>query len=798
MIRSVKLALRRIRQTPWSSLAVIAISGVGIAGVTSVFSIVNTAWLRPLPNEWESRLVRITGVSPKRLVNSSVPIDVARDVKRGIGDRADVAAFDEREVLVRVADSTFRTYRTAIDEALLRVVRVHPSSGRAPTLAEYESDAPVSLVSEAFWRGELAENAFRQGVVVEVDGVRREVIGVMPADFRFHSRASVWVPLPHDVESVSLVAEIGNDQSRGDIEMLGNRALASRRTDGARGRVWYIVLQDMQFRGKSSLSISLAQGFFVVSALLLLAAALTAGSLLQARTLRRQRGYATALALGASRAGLVRDAIVEHTLFAVPAALLALGLTSMAVRAVKSSLPRGLPGWVQFGLDWRVLAFVSGVMAIVIILYALATARDMSRIEPVGALAEANSALTPSARRSRRGAAIVRWQVLLTSPLVVAASIVASLHAAVAWGGNTADFQRSLDAVFVLGDAQQATLSVRTRMTDQLADQLARDPRISLVSRYGQPLGLRGGRDFVGSQLFDGDLAEGRVLEAAPTWQFGTDSAYFTAHEQPLLRGRHFAPADSARAAVAMIVEASHAAALWGGADAIGRRVHIGSAEGPLAEVTGVVADRMEPTIVGGRLVLTGRRQYYLSRWQLTDGQPRVRLRATSDTSEAIAALAQASAALDPSGVVYHWSPAAEQRLRMLPLRLVTSILVTVAFFVHVLALVGLFALARLRIADRRQELGVRLAVGAPPQSLLTMVVKDACAEIVPALLVGAVLSSLIGAFAWRVTAISPATVLRILFATLGASTAVLLGAVVMSSRRYLTVSPVELLRSRY
>lgn len=799
MIRSVRLALRRIRQTPWSSLAVIAVSGVGIAGVASVFSIVNTAWLRPLPNEWESRLVALVGVDPQRLVRWPVPPDVARDMRRGIGDQADIAGFDERSVRVRIADRSFRAHRTAIDESLLRILRVHPSSGRAPTRAEYESDAPVVVVGEDFWRRELGENAFREGVVLEVDGVRRAVIGLMPGDFRFRFRSSLWIPLPRAIESVSLVAEIRNGRSRGDIESLGDSALASGGRDRSRAGAWQLSVQDLQFRWKNRASMSLAKGFFVVSALLLLAAALTAGSLLQARTLRRERGHATALALGASRLDLVRDSIVEHTILAVSAAVLAIGLTSVLVRAVESSLPRDLPGWMEFGLDWRVLAFVSCVMATVIVLHALATAREMARIEPARAMAEADSALTRAVKGSRRGAAIVRWQMVLVPPLVVSASIVASLHAAVAWGGDAAGLDRSVDAFIRLDDARQEDLSVRTRLTDQLAERLGRDSRIELVSRYGQPLGIRGGRDFVGFGLFDADRSEARILEAEIPWTYATDSAYFAIHAQPIVAGRHFARRDSLEAVLAMIVETSHAGVLWGGADALGRRVRIGGADGPLAEVVGVVTDRNEPTFSGSRLVLTGRRQIYLSRWQLVDGQPRVSVRATSDVDGAIAALADAGAAVDPSIEVFNRGSLAEvQRFALLPLRLVTSILVAVAVFVHVLALVGLFALAGMRIADRRQELGVRLAVGAPPRSLLMMLVRDAWTEVVPALLIGTVLSCVVAVRAWQITTLSAETLMHVVFVSLGASTAALLSAVTMSSMIFLTISPVELLRKRY
>lgn len=798
MARSVRLALRRIRRTPWSSLAVIAVASVGIAGVASVFSIVNTAWLRPLPNEWQNRLVRVSGVDPQRFVRWIIPRDVAMDVRRGIGDQADIAAFDVRSTQVRIKDSTFRTYRTAIDEAFLRVLRVHPLWGRAPTREEYESDAPVVLVDEAFWRRELGETAFREGVAIEVDGVRRAVIGVMPADFRFDSRAPLWVPLPQEIESVSLLAEIYNDRSRDDIESLGNSALASGGTGEARDDAWQVSVQDVQFRGKNDVSMSLATGFFIVSALLLVATALTAGSLLQARSLRRHRGHATAIALGASRSALLRETIVEHSMLATSAAVIGTGLTSIAVRALESSLPRDFPGWVEFGLDWRVFAFVAGVMGIVILLHALATARELVRVEPARALAEANSALTPAARRSLRGSAIVRWQVVLVSPLVVAASVVASQHAAVAWGENTTDLQRSVDASAYLHDTTKKDLSVRTRLTDQMAERLERDPRIELVSRYGQPLGLRGGRAFVGSLLFDADRVAGHALEADVPWMYATDSAYFAIHAQPILHGRYFTRTDSLRSSLAMIVEASHAVALWGSVDAIGRRARIGGADGPLAEVVGVVTDRREPTFTGNHLVLTGRRQIYLSRWQVVDGQPRLGVRAASDANDAMAALDDAGAAVDPSIEVFSWSLAERQRFALLPLRLVTSILMAVAVFVHALAFVGLFALARLRIADRRQELGIRLAVGAPPRSLLMMLVKDAWTEVVPALLVGTVLSSAVAVVAWQVTTLSAETVVQLLFVSLGASMVALFGAVAMASARFLTFSPVDLLRSRY
>lgn len=799
MVRSVRLALRRIWRTPWSSLAVVAVSSVGIAGVSSVFSIVNTAWLRPLPNEWENRLVRLVGIDPQRWVRWPVPRAVARDVRRGIGDQADIAAFDERSVLVRTAGRTVRVHRTAMDEALIRVLRVHPSSGRAPTRAEYESDAPVVLVGENFWRGEMSENEFREGVVMEVDGVRREVIGLMPADFRFHSRASLWIPLPHDVESVSLLAEIPRDRSRGDIEALGNSALAS---DGAarssaRARAWEISIRDVRFRGKNEISMSLAQGFFIVSTLLLLVSSLTAGSLLQARSLRRQRGRATALALGASRFALLRDSIAEHTILAAAAAAVGVGLTWIAVRTLESNLPQELPGWVQFGLDWRVLLFVSCVMVLVIVLHALSTARELARIQPATALAESNSALTPATKRSRRGAAIVRWQVVVGLPLVVSASIIASQQAAVAWGGDESGLKRSADAFLVLHDARQADLRALTQLTDEVAKRLEEDPRIDLVSRYGQPLGLLGGRVFAGFGLFDADRGGREMLEAEVPWGYATDSAYFAIRAQPILHGRHFARSDSLEEVLAMIVEASHAATLWGTGNAIGRRVRLGGGDGPLAEVVGVVADRREPTFSGNHLVLSGRRQIYLSKWQLIDGQPRVSMRASSEAAEVIAALSDATAAVDPRIEAVHRNLAESRRLALLPLRLVTSILVVVAIFVLTLATIGLFALARMRITDRRQELGVRLAVGASPRSLLMMLIKDSWTEIEPALLAGTVLSIMVAAGARQFTTTSAESVVWLLLGSVATSTIALFGAVSMSSTSFLTLSPVEMIRSR-
>lgn len=278
---------------------------------------------------------------------------------------------------------------------------------------------------------------------------------------------------------------------------------------------------------------------------------------------------------------------------------------------------------------------------------------------------------------------------------------------------------------------------------------------------------------------------------------FGADSAYFVIQARSMIRGRHFTRSDSSASTLALIVEASHATALWGSVDVLGRRVRIGAADGPLAEVVGVVSDRTEPTFSGNRLVLTGRRQFYLSRWQLVDGQPRLMVRARADADDAIAALTAAGAAVDPSIEVYPLRLADVQRLVLLPLRLVTSILVVVAVFVHALSFVGLFALVRMRIADRRQELGVRLAVGAAPRALSSMLMKDVGKEIAPAILLGTVLSLAVAAFARTVTTMPMATGWTLVIVSLGVSLIALLGAVVMSSSMFLTVTPVELLRSR-
>ncbi len=819
-MRDTRIGTRRLRKEPWSSTAIVLVVAVGIACVTSVFSLVNSAWLRPLPFVSAEQLVLLRSVSPQRYHSIEIPLTLVPELRQRVRDVAALAVFDERQTTVRLNGGLMRINRTRIDEATLALLQVVPIHGRVPTSREFASQSRVALISDSLWRTNFASGLAHADTTIEIGGTLHRVIGVMPDDFRFHTRAVIWTPLtmdsllaqhertaPVDDDSPALghvIARLGSGMTRDSLARRILNDSAPRDAGSLAQSGWRLGVDDVIDRGQSTAGYSLAAAAFFVTAVVLLVVCANVMNILLARGHSRRREMALSAALGASAARLLRQLLTECLLLAAAAGLLGTVLSAIGVQLMLRSIPRqGFPGWLRFGVDWRVLVFAFAISMFAMLLFGLLPAREASRIDPIRVIHDGES-LGITGRGSRAWSArLISVQLALSLVLVVASVLMVADYRALLEVAPTYPAEQMIELRPLLDEPRSGDLAYQEAHTKALARALRHDPRVAAVSVYSDARHVRAtpGSDRTAVSSDNRFFAAGdttrELWRPQGSWPviLAVDTAYFCLYRRRFVRGRGFAAVDSTGGPLAVVLNQRLAKEAFGNISTIGQTVRIG-ADGPVAEIIGVVADVPRLRFVGGRLSYEAPHEIFLADVQAESGYTFVAIEAHAPIDSVAAAVRNASVALDSMVLLSDVHSLADNAKRALtPLRLLGTVLSIVAALTLGIASLGLFGLVRVATQQRQREIGIRLALGATPGQVERLLLRDALRDTRAGLIGGALIAAVL------VSAMLPRLAMGtfvLLEATL--ATALILGAVVLMAcwipvRRASRMNPNEVLR---
>ncbi|HSS19163.1 MAG TPA: ABC transporter permease [Pyrinomonadaceae bacterium] len=754
--QDLRYGARMLLKAPSVSIVATIALALGIGANTAIFSVVNAVLLRPLPfahseqlmNVWETDSVR-----GSQRGSASYPNFVDwRDQSHSFEYMASYHTADF--ILTGRGDST-RLQAAVVNADLFSLLGAAPVLGRAFRTAEDKpgQDGRVVLLSQQLFqkRFNADPNIVNQSVVL--DGKPFTVVGVMPQSFQFPVQnvpVDFWTTVAIDREGedpssdsrgahyMDVIARlkpgVSRDQAQAEMTAIGNR-LEQQYPDKNLHRNIRLepTLEALVGDIRPALLILLG----AVGCVLLIACANVA-NLLLARAMSRQKEMAIRAAMGASRLRVIRQLLTESVLLSLVGGLLGLVLavwwSDLLITLGKENIPRAL----QVGLDWRVLSFNLTVSLLTGVIFGLVPAIHSSKTELTESLKEGGRGGSEGARRNRiRGVLVVSELAIAVVLLVGAGLLIKSL-----W--RLHNVSPGFDSHNLL-TFEVAIPEVKYPAEKQ--NQFYRD----LVSRLQAVPGVRSAGAVIPMPL-TGDAfrisfaQEGHPVEKGnqPSADFfAVSDDYFTTLGVPLLKGRQFTQRDDAKAPGVIIINEAFARKYFSNEDPIGKRLLPGisttKADPTWREIVGVVAD-----VRNRNLSSEVRPGYFLPQAQVPFNQMTLIVRTVNDPHTLITAVQNEVRAMDPDVPVFTIKTVDEHIAATVASPRFNSMLLGIfASVALVLTIVGLYGVMSYSVAQRTNEIGIRMALGAQTGDVLRLVVSQGFKLVLIGLGLG-----LVGAFA--------------------------------------------------
>ena len=748
LLHDVRYALRTLRRDAALTMFAILIVGLGVGASTTIFSVFNAVLLRPLPFEEPGRVVWIANGTSENLSSQTVQVANLLDLQTQSQSLASVAGFSPfygvGDIRLTGIGEPERLTGVPVTEDFFRLLGVQPHLGRFFTAEECRWNAPKAVVlSHAFWQRRFGADPGVIGRALTLDGMPTTVVGVLPPSFDFAatftpgSRAELFVPFPLSPETnrrgntLAVIGRLapGVTVSTAQVEA----SLIGERIEGTLDEV-HMDARRNAFRPNVSTLRDRVSGRFH-EALVVLAAAVgflmllvcaNLSNLLLARGAARQKEMAVRTALGAGRGRLIRQMLVESTTLSCAGAVLGLALawggTSVVARLEGTSIPL----LHEVRLDAVALGFASLVTVLTGVAFGLLPALQVSRVAPHRALKESGRGSTGHhgwMRRSLVIAEIGLTCVLLTGAGLLVRSLLQVLDVELGFDPGNVIAVRVDPGSSWARDGRADTHSTAGQMNAYFDDVLRHVRAVPGVDAAGLtdalPLGHNAGwrtwnawaKEHVGDQ--------GRVQNPLVRM---IDDGYLETMQIRLLAGRGFTSADHAASEPVAIVNDALARRLWPDDDPLGRLLITNDKE---RRVVGVVSEARYFALdrESGPEIYLSIRQMPPAWYQSVDLVVRGAIPPASLVPDVRAALTRA----------YPNLPAAEFRTMqqligqsMFGRRFVMGLLVWFAGFGLMLASLGIYAVISYSVGQRRQEIGIRMALGASPGDVQVGVLRQA------------------------------------------------------------------------
>jgi len=762
-VQDVKYALRGLRRSPGFAAITTLTLALGIGANTAIFSVVRAMLMAPLPYRDSSRLVFVwCDLTTSGYPRAPLSGPEVKDLRERTTLFSDFGAIWATTTAL-TGDGNPEQLRIAlVTPNFFSVLGVDPALGRtfAPDDDSFAGPRAI-LLGWSLWQRRFGADPTIVGRRIEVDGQPTTVVGVMPEGFRLLMPPDASVPddlqawqllnanvltgAPRGRKFLRVVGRmkpgVTLEQARGDIDRVAADISREFPEYGAAGRVFTTV--GLQADGVRQLRPMLLALFGGVAILLAVACVNVAG-LLVARAASRTRETAVRMALGAGSGRLVRQCLVEGLVLATLGTAAGLIAAHWSLRALLALRPDSLSRLAAAHIDATVLAFTVVTTAIWGVLFSLAPATELFRTALTAALQQ-------DGRRAGGGihyrirAALVVLQIALSVVLLVGAGLMVRTFMAMQRVDPGFRAERILSFKIALPDARYPTREAFNAFGRRLQAELSALPQVTGVGsvshmpydnvpNWGGPYTAERGADDSSAPF-----ADNRAVTPG----------YFETVGVRLVEGRFFTEADDERAQPVVIVDDQLAKRTWPGQSAIGRQ--IASDPGVIghpvywATVVGVVGHVRHRSLLED----LGDQVYFAER-QIQRNPMAYVARTSGDPSTLAVAVRRVVSTIDPELPIYDVRPLADYVASARAAQRFTTILATTfAAVALLLATVGVYGVIDYATTRRRYEFGVRLALGARPPEVMTLVLREGVALTAIGLTIG-VVGAALGARALR------------------------------------------------
>ena len=721
--QDLKFAFRMLRKNrAFTSVAVLTLA-LGIGANAAIFSIVDAVLLKPLPYPQDLRLVSVSAQSFPKMTQ-------IREQSHTLEAVAAYYSFGVSFATQREPESIPGAH---VSDDFFRVLGVYPAHGRAFVGEEQQQGgANVAILSDGFWHSHFASDPSILGKVVVLDGIDTTVVGVLPPSFRFpflFPEPDVWLPRvfehpllkPAQVQLgagyLDVIARMGEGQSLA-------RAQAELRTIDERYSQQFATFVDANKEHATEISLlsetlvaGLRKSLLVLLAavgFVLLIACANVANLLLARATAREKEMALRKALGASRGRLVAQLLSESLVLSLLGGILGVAL-ALALMPVLRNLKIDVPRLAEAALDPSVLGFSFLLCIVTALLFGLAPALQAAGKQLHESLKEgARGSSTGGSRGKLRNVLVIAEMatalVLITGAGLLADSFAHLLHVELGFSTRgVMTFPLTLPATRYAKPEQQITF---------YREVLQRVRSVPAV----QSAGFVSFLPLTGAYRQSYFCAQGQVCQGlgkdplVAFWQ--VTAGYFETMRTPLIRGRFFTEHDIAGAAPVIIVNETAARHFWPNQEALGKYI-AGSRDQIQREVVGVVADTKFNT-----LNAISADQFYVPSEQMPYPTMTLVVESSANAESLVAAVREQIAEVDPTLPVSGILPMQEVVLRSVSQpRLILQFVSAFAGFSLLLAAIGMYGVMAYSVNQQKQEMGIRVSLGADPRAILRLVV---------------------------------------------------------------------------
>jgi putative ABC transport system permease protein len=800
-VSDLRLAIRVLSRSRAFTVICVLTLGIAIGATTAIFSIVNPVLLRPLPYPDADRLVIIEEQAVDG-TGGRLGFSTYADLRRGARSLVSSAAFADWQPTLFGDQDSERLQGQRVGADYFRTLGVRPFLGRDFLPSDDTPDnSNVVILSHGLWTRRFGADPSVVGSTIDLSGVKREVIGVMPASFDNVTEANtqLWRVLgyaegqPWACRTCRHLQAIGRlrdgvtgGQAAQELNAVMGRIVAEHPKDYAASGVLIPGLQDRVTRNARPVFLAILGAVGLV----LLIAVANVVNLQLARAVRRQEEFAVRAALGAGRGRIAQQLLAEGLVLAASAGAVGVCIAALTLPALLTQLPEGLPRLAAVTVDWRVLLLVGAIVLAAGVVLGMVPAAQAGRRTLFDTLRGSGRAVGASHHRTRSG--LVIGEVALAMMLLVGAALLGrSLM-------RLLDVDMGFDARNVVSMEVQATGAAYEQPGsilanhDRIRQAVLAVPGVIGVGLTSQ-LPLGGNMDRYGTAVRDKPLENPEMAPEAE--RYGVSWDYLRAMRIPVVRGRAFTEAEANDSSVRVaVVSDAFARRVWPGEDPVGKYIRMSGESRPWWRVIGVVGNVRHTGLDASML-----QQVYVPerQWFFEESAMMLVVRTSVPAAQMISSIRTAVRSVDPIQPIskvatmdHLVSRSTAQR------RLGLMLFVAFGIIALLLATAGIYGVLAGSVAERTREFGVRSALGATPSSLVGLVLRQgavlATAGLAVGVLVALALSRYLRTMLFAVGTTDPISI--------GAAVAVILvvalAACLVPALRATRVDPMAALRS--
>ncbi len=751
-LSDLRYALRALRRNPAFAAIVILILAVGIGANTAMFSIVDGVLLRPLSFQDPGRLVAVQEAVPRLAsIAPTIPVNAMHfeEWRKRWHSAEELAMLASYSSNLTSGGDPERIIIGRVSSNLFSILGARPQLGRS---FRDDEDRPgsdhVALLNDSLWRRRFHGDPGVLGQKILLDGVPYEVIGVLPAGLQVPKISQlqamaygadspeIWKPFALRDEERDRMG----DFNYGCIARLKPGVTLSQALDELNAiqaniardleehielRAFIAPLQD-QITGRSRPGLLL---LMLAVGTVLLIVCVNIANLLLARATGRSREFAVRAAIGASTARLLRQMLTESFLVAMLGGALGLAIAAGALRLILANAPADLPRLDEVRLDGRVMAIAFLLTLVSAAIFGLIPAWRSSRADPQNGLRAGGRSATESRQSGRLRALLVAIETGLCTVCLVAAGLLLNSFVRLLHVDKGFNADHVVTVNLNLPATRYPDIAHRSEFLRNAIDATRVLPGVSAVGVSNLlPLAGEGSNNMIN---LDGDTTP---LMQRPIADFRLiNEDFFRAMGIPIIQGRAVEATDRGRHV--SVISAAAAQRVWPGQNPIGKHYHLGDPSAPAFEVIGVVGD-----VHAGSLQKQPNPTVYLPYWQRDRSVMSLIVRTSMDPASIANAVRAGIRRLDPEIPVPQFQSMGEiVSASVAQRRFQLTLVLLFAAIALALASLGIYGVVSYSVAQRRGEMGIRMALGATGGDLRSLVLRQGLSPVLAGLVAGLV-----------------------------------------------------------